>query len=111
MAVQELKGLTWLNVVWDGNSDYTLKNAILLRAVRFFPSAASDKVTIMQNVPGESDPNKWPFFSLVSIDGGPVAMFEPSSGIRPTRAFYTIDYDRCVFSNPSGVIIQFVFEA
>lgn len=111
MAVVEYWGPTWLNVVWDGTSDYELTESILLRAVRFYPSAVNDKLTVMQKVRGESDSSKWPFFTLISTDGGAVAMFEPAIGVRPQRAMYTIDYSKCTFTTPANIIIQFVYEA
>ena len=111
MAVVEYWGPTWLNVVWDGTADYDLTESILLRAVRFYPSAANDKLTVMQKVPREADSGLWPFFTLISIDGAPVAMFEPAVGVRPQRAMYTVDYSKCTFGTPANVIIQFVYEA
>ena len=35
MAVTEIWGPTWVNVVWDGTSDYTLSKAIVLTKVSF----------------------------------------------------------------------------
>jgi len=53
MAYTELIGQTWLNVVLDATtSDYELSQTIKLRAVKFYPSAANDKITIMQRKPG-----------------------------------------------------------
>lgn len=110
MAVVEYEGPTWLNVVWDGTADYTVTKSMILKAVRFYPSAANDKLTVMQAVPGESDTSKWPFFTLLATSTGPIAMFEPSVGLNPRKATYVIDYSKCTFGTPANVIIQFVFE-
>lgn len=111
MAYTELIGPTWFNVVLDAStSDYTLTSAVLLRGVRFYPSAANDKVTIMQVISGEADSSKWPFFTLISLDGGPIAMFEPSIGLNPKKALYAIDYSKSTFTTPANCILQFVID-
>ena len=110
MAVTELIGPTWLNVVWDGTADYELSTPILLRAVRFHGSAAGDKLTVMQEIHGETDSSLWPFFTLTVDAVTESAMFEPSVGLNPKKATYWIDYSKCTFSTPANVIIQFVYE-
>jgi hypothetical protein len=108
MAYSEFIGTTWLNVVLDDTAvDYQISKAILLRAVRFYPSAANDKLTIMQEQPGTAS-TSWPFFTLISLDGGPIAMFEPDTILNPNPAWYWIDYSKCTFTTPANCIVQFV---
>lgn len=111
MAYTELWGPTWANVVLDASTDdYELTKAIKLRCIRFYPSAANDKLTVMQAMPGESTPSNWPFFTLISLDGSPTAMTEPWTGLNPKPAIYWIDYSKSTFSTPASCIVQFVFE-
>lgn len=108
MAVTELWGPTWVNVVWEGTADYGLTQTIKLRSVRFQGGAANDKLCVMQAQPGVADSANWPFFVLTDITGAGVAMFEPSVGLNPKPATYYIDYSKSTLT--ANCIIQFVFE-
>lgn len=104
MANIERWGISWLQVVLDGSSDWTCSRRIKLRSLKFQPSEAGDVLVVKQATAGPE--TEWPQIRLESPAGEPVGCLFMSA----MPAVVKIPVSLCTFADPSKVIVTFEYE-
>jgi hypothetical protein len=104
MANIEKQGVSWLQVILDGSGDWISSQALLLKSLKFQPSAAGDKLVLYEVVP-DVDESLWPKLVLSSNSGDTVGcLFNSISMIK-----VMIDYSACIFTDINETVITFEF--